>query len=214
MPAVTGDPTTESASGVKSGAAGADRQRVRLPGITRDPRVLHELNETHERCRVLFMEERERWAVRERIDSIGHGINPLYPDHPSANGAGDALVRLALVGWCWREAELGDPAPILDELQAAYAAALVAPAVSERLVPAWTCWKFLSDGGRPGLASPGATEKARLAFLDTAFAKMLGAYGARAGVPRDVGRAAFDHGVVLNDVERLVLGRPPLQRGT
>jgi hypothetical protein len=48
----------------------------------------------------------------------------------------------------------------------------------------------------------------RLAFLDAAFAKMHREWGAPAAVPEDTARRAFDHGVVLSDVERLALGRP------
>jgi hypothetical protein len=176
--------------------------------ITDDARVVAQLNETHGRCRVLFMEQRERWTTRERIDSISAGLNPLYSTRPPAAQERRALSMLALAGWCWREAERGDPAPIRRQILASYKAAVAEPGVEGPLVPAWAGWKFLADGGQPGLASPGDSKRVRLAFLDAAFAKIHNEWGAPAGIPQDKARSAFHHGVVLSDVERLALGRP------
>jgi hypothetical protein len=178
--------------------------------ITDDPDLVEELNATHERCRLLFMEQRERWVTRERVDSISAGLNPLYSQHPPTAEEQRGLGRLALVGWCWREAERGRPEAIRDSILASYRAALAEPEVRETLVLAWASWKFLADGGHPGLASPGRTKRLRLAFLEAAFEKMHEAWGATAGIDTARGKWAFHHGVVLNDVESLVMNRPSL----
>jgi hypothetical protein len=193
----------------KGAGAAADKQGIGT-AVTQDARMVSELNETHARCRLLFMEQRDRWVTRDRVDSISAGLNPLYSEHPPSDNERRALAWLGFAGWCWREAEHGDPAAVRDDVLGAYRAAVIEPKIEGPLVPAWASWKFLADGGRPGLASPGSTSDRRLAFLDAAFEKMNEAWGAPVGIDRKKARSAFNHGVVLNDVERLALNHAPL----
>jgi hypothetical protein len=168
--------------------------------------VVERLNETLDRSRVLFM-QRERWTTPERVESIRAGVNPLRSTRPAPFEEVRALAFLAFSGWCWREAERGDPTPIREQILAAYRAALAEPGVDGPLLPAWAGWKFREDGGEPGLASPGETRERRLEFLDAAFEKMCGHWGVPVRIPKDKSRMAFVHGVCVSDVERLALGR-------
>lgn len=187
--------------------------------IAEDPAVVRALNETLERCRILMMERHKLVRTRERMRWVAAALNPLYRTPPPKDDEPDALTAprppveemsalaaLCLIGWCWRAAECGDPERLRPGIEAAYDAAKLDTSVPSSIAPAWAAWKFLEDGGRPGLASPGATDQHRLEWFDAAFAKMHETYGAPAGIRLENSRAAFEHGVVIHDVERVALG--------
>ncbi len=173
--------------------------------ITQDVESVRMLNETLSRCRVLFLEEWATVRTRERTNWIGAGIRPLHVTSPPAREEMSALLALSFVGWCWRAAERGKPERLRAALLRARAAVENDASVPKGLVPAWTAWRFLNDGGQPGLGSPGTTKRSRVAFLDAAFDKIHETYGMPAGIDPDRSRAAFNHGVALNDVERLIV---------
>jgi len=185
--------------------------RVKLLAAPRDAAVRDELNETLARCREIFLESGQLWRTRERSDWVSAQITPLYSALPPQGEEMRAFAALAFGGWCWREAEDGDTSVVEAAVQASYAAALADPSVSDEIAPAWASWKFLVAGGEPGAASPGATRRARVTFLEAAATKFQATYGLPASVRADRGREAFRRGVVLNDVERLALHRPALR---
>lgn len=64
-----------------------------------------------------------------------------------------ALTRLALAGWCWREAERGQLAPILTGLQEAWETATAS--YPGEIFPTPVAAKVAVDTVELGLASPG-----------------------------------------------------------
>jgi hypothetical protein len=177
---------------------------------TADSDSVRELNETLARCRVLLLERRDLVRTRERSDWLSALTSKLVSSVPPPEEELSGMAALAFVGWCWRSAERGDHGKVRDAVLSAYAFAAADSSVPAGYAPAWAVWKFLDDGGRPGLASPGRSKRSRLAFLDAAFAKMHTTYGEPAGIAAETARETFERGVVLSDVERLALGRPAL----
>jgi hypothetical protein len=178
-------------------------QRVEAFALPDDPEYTRALNQTLARCRKLFV-ERTDLRARERGRWLNVGINPLYATRPPTKAEKSALASLAFVGWCWRAAERGEPERLRASIVEAHAAAQADSSVPEGYVPAWAAWRFLADGGQLGLASPGASDRAKILFLDAAFMKMYEWYGQSAGIGPERARAAFNHGVALCDVERIV----------
>ena len=168
------------------------------------------LNKTLGRCRELFLDRRELWCVRERSDWVAATIGPLHSTTPPSKDETSALAALAFGGWCWREAERGDRSRLQEMIAAAYAEAQADPAVPDRVVPPWAAWLFLETGGDPADGSPGPTPQARAAFLKAACERFRETYAARMKTPANIGSDPFYRGVVLNDVERLALKRPPV----
>jgi hypothetical protein len=173
--------------------------------LIRDPAKVKLLNETLARCGILFMEQREFVRTRERVRWIGAGVRPLMTEPPTLDEM-SALGTVSFMRWCWRGAERGDPDRLRGPVRSAYAAAIADESADSTITPALAAWRFLEDGGQPGLASPGKSDRERKRFLDTAFAKVHETYAVPATVPRDRSRMAFDRGVVLHDVERIALG--------
>ena len=172
---------------------------------------MRELNETLERCRVLFLERTELVRTRQRTGWISVALNPLYSTRPPSTAEMRSLAALAFAGWCWRAAENGEPARLAAAIRRAHAVVQADPSVPQGYELAWTAQRFLADGGEPGLASPGDTDRARTDFLDAAFIKMHETYGAPAEIDEERSRAAFNHGVALRDVERIInYIEPPL----
>jgi hypothetical protein len=169
------------------------------------PATVKLLNETLARCRILFIERREVVRTRERVRWIGAAIRPLMKEPPTMAEM-SALGAVSFMGWCWRGAERGDPDRLRAPVRSAYAAATADESVPTAITPVWAAWKFLEDGGQPGLASPGKSDRERTEFLDTAFAKVHETYAVPAAISLDRSRIAFDRGVVLHDVERIALG--------
>jgi hypothetical protein len=174
--------------------------------ITEDPAAVHALNEVLERCRVLFMERRSVFVTRERIRWIGAAVRPLHESSPPAEKETHTLVVLCSVGWCWRAAERGETERLRPAIEVAYEAAKADASVAVEIAPAWAAWRFLEDGGQPSLASPGKSERRRREWLDAAFEKMHEMYGDPAGISVGNARSAFERGVVLHDIEQVVLG--------
>jgi hypothetical protein len=168
--------------------------------------VVHDLNATLARCRELFLAG--SWRTRERIDQVSALLNPLYAVTPPDPAEMKALASLACGGWCWREVECGDRSAVHGALLGAYTRTIEDAEVPRSIVEAVTAWRYLEDGGVPGVGSPGRDEADRIAFLGAAAQRFFETYGAPAGVARESGLAAFFRGVALNDVERLV---SPLQ---
>ena len=178
--------------------------------FTEDATTVLLLNETLGRCRVIFLERREFVCTRERVRWIGAGITPLFVTKPPSSDEMSALLAVSFMGWCWRGAEHGDPDRLRAPVRSAYAAAIADESAASGIAPAWAAWKFLDEGGQPGLASPGRSDRERTEFLDTAFVKVHETYGVPAGILLGASRAAFDRGVALHDVERIALGLEPL----
>jgi hypothetical protein len=189
---------------VKSEAGVTDAMGVRRH-LLDDPAKIKLLNETLGRCRILFIERREVVRTRERVRWIGAGIRPLLTEPPAQDEI-SALLAVSFMGWCWRGAERGDPERLRAPVRSAYAAATADESADSRITPVLAAWRFLEDGGQPGLASPGKSDRERKKFLDTAFVKVHETYAVPAAVPRGRSRMAFDRGVVLHDVERIALG--------
>jgi hypothetical protein len=185
------------------------QQAVQQP-LIEDAAMVLLLNETLARCRVLFIEQREVVRTRERVRWIGAAIRPLFVTEPPTTDEMSALGAVSFMGWCWRAAERGHPDRLRAPVRSAYAAALADKSVPSDIAPVWAAWKFLEDGGQPGLASPGRSDRERTEFLDTAFAKVHETYAVPAAIALGPSRAAFDRGVVLHDVERIALGLEPL----
>lgn len=175
--------------------------------LTRGLNAVRRLNETLERCRVLSQERTDFVRTRERVGWMGPALNPLLstqPPEPPVEEEMRALVSLALAGWSWRAAEVGDVARLSDAIHQAHKLMEADESVPRGYVPTWTAWRFLADGGEPGLGSPGDTDGERVAFLDAAFQKFYETYGMPVGIETERARAAFRHGVVLCDVERII----------
>jgi len=164
---------------------------------------VHELNETLARCRSLYFDETGRVRTKERGRQLQAGIDPLISPRASA-AERTAFAQLTFIGWCWRAAERGDKSRLRDALRRAFDAVTADGSAPPHLVPAWVAWRFRTDGGLPALASPGAADLDRIAFLDDAFAKIHATYGEPAGIDFDRARAAFDHGVMVHDAELLL----------
>jgi hypothetical protein len=173
--------------------------------LIHDPAKVKLLNETLGRCRILFIERQEVVRTRERVRWIGAGIRPLLTEPPTKDEI-SALLAVSFMGWCWRGAERGDPERLRVPVSLAYAAATADESADSRITPVLAAWRFLEDGGQPGLASPGKSDRECTEFLDTAFAKVHETYAVPAEVSQDRSRTAFDRGVVLHDVERIALG--------
>jgi hypothetical protein len=109
-----------------------------------------------------------------------------------------ALTRLALAGWCWREAERAELAPILPGLQEAWETAIAA--YPGEIFPTPVAAKAAVDTVELGLASPGATETERKGFLTRGFADLPEALRP-AEIPRGQQWYAFRFGVAIHDVE-------------
>jgi len=184
-----------------------DESLVHREALARDPDAVRRLNETLERCRVISQERTDFVRTRERVGWMGPALNPLLSTRrpgPSVEGEMGALIALALAGWSWRAAEVGDVARVSDDIHRAHRLMENDESVPRGYVTTWTAWKFLADGGEPGLGSPGDTDGERVAFLDAAFQKFYETYGIPTGIETERARAAFRHGVVLCDVERIV----------
>ena len=175
-----------------------------------DPASIPVLNETLARCRELFLDRKEFWRTRERSDWVGSLIRPLHTTSPPATEELSAMAAIAFGGWCWREAEHGDRSRLRDAVAAAYAEAEADPRVRDPFVAPWAAFYFLDRGGQVAEGSPGATSKARAAFLQAAGERFHETYGAPVEMTVETGREVFHRGIGLNDVERLALGRPPV----
>ena len=138
------------------------------------------------------------WAQRSTRSSR------LQPPEAPVEEEMRALISLALADWSWRAAEVGDVARLSDAIHQAHQLIEADESVPRGYLPTWTAWKFLADGGEPGLGSPGNTDGERVAFLDAAFQKFYETHGMPAGIETERARAAFRHGVVLCDVERII----------
>jgi hypothetical protein len=111
-----------------------------------------------------------------------------------------ALWKLALVGWCWREAERGDPQRLRDAALDAVHRATLSGAVEPQLTALAARFLATSDV-ELGLASPGTNDETRIRFLTTAFERAPA--NLRPGfVPKEEQLFAFRYGVALHDVER------------
>jgi hypothetical protein len=173
--------------------------------VTINPGSVRRLNDTLRLCRTFFVDRRKSLWTRERNDWLAAGIRGLHQASPPPDDEIEAFASLAFAGWCWRAAERGEP----ERLQAAFARAHAAvkrdQSVPVPLRPAWTAWRFLREGGEPGLASPGPTSRLRLAFLRAAFDRMHATFAEPLGIDGERSRCAFAYGVALHDVERLIL---------
>lgn len=194
---------------IKPEVGATDETGVPRP-LTHDPEAVMLLNETLARCRILMMERREIIRTRERVRWIGAAIRPLHVTEPPTAEEMSALLAVSFMGWCWRGAERGDPSRLRAPIRSAYAAVIADKSLPSDIAPVLAAWKFLEDGGQPGLASPGKSDRERTEFLDTAFVKVHEAYAVPAAVTLGPSRIAFDRGVVLHDVERIALGLEPL----
>lgn len=174
-----------------------------------DPGLVDAVNETLGRCRELFLNRRELWCVRERSDWVAATIRPLHSTTPPSKSEMSALAALAFGGWCWREAEQGDRSCLEGTIAAAYAEAQADPAVPDEMAPAWAAWRFLEAGGDPACGSPGPSRR-RAAFLGAARERFHQTYAAPIEAPEHTASDPFYRGVVLNDIERLALNRPPV----
>jgi hypothetical protein len=178
---------------------------VERVAVRTNPGAVRRLNDTLRLCRSFFEDRRKSLWTRERNDWLTAGIRELDQVSPPPDDQVDAFASLAFAGWCWRAAERGEPERLRAEFARAHASVKRDQSVPAPLRPAWTAWRFLRNGGEPGLGSPGPTSRSRLAFLDAAFERLHATFAEPLGVDDERSRSAFAYGVALHDVERLIL---------
>jgi hypothetical protein len=160
-----------------------------------------ELADTVARWLVLFTDAKSAFRTETRSRLLGGAPVALGHSPEGREPESLALWRLAWAGWCWREVERGDPQRLREAALDAVHQATVAGKVEPDLTA--LAARFLAMSGTDlGLASPGADDGSRTAFLAAAFARLD-----RALKPESIAveqqQFAFRYGVALRDVERV-----------
>jgi len=150
---------------------------------------------------VAVVSDRRAWQNERRMRLFGGA--PVALGHPAdqIDERSKALWWLAASGWCWREAERGDPDRIRDAVLDAIHTATVTGAVEPNLT-ALAARALATDGVELGLASPGGDDDERIGFLAGAFHR-LPKPPDELGLDPSHRWFAFRYGVALRDVERL-----------
>lgn len=173
--------------------------RVALNGSTTAP-FMQSLADTYSRWLVLFSDPNSAVKTARRARLLGGAPVALGygPDDQSTIPLG--LWRLAFAGWCWREVEHGEPERLREVALDAVHTATRSGAFEPNLT-ALAARSLATSAAELGLASPGANDAERKAFLAAAFRQVPTALRP-AVIPEQQQRFAFRYGVALHDVER------------
>jgi hypothetical protein len=158
------------------------------------------LAETRARWIVLFTDMRQipDWQRLARLLVAAPTALGFAPE--DRGHAHQALCKVAYAGWCWREAERGQPErlrqPVLDAIHAATKTGAVEPLLTARAANA-----VAASNTDLSLACPGDSEAERQAFLCSAFEHLPKTLADSS----PIGHRAFAwrYGLALHDVERL-----------
>jgi hypothetical protein len=163
--------------------------------------VIREFEATKARWFVLITDERSktRTETRERVLA---GVAAALDLEPHAGSPGGTACLWAFAGWCWRESERGDRAPLADELAQAHRQAAQLGLVGDALT-AHAARIVASGASELGSGSPGHNESERKGFLARAF-REVGPGGNIAPLDDHRRWFAFRYGVAVHDLEELL----------
>jgi hypothetical protein len=155
------------------------------------------LSVTFDRWLVLFSDPEKPFKTAQRGRLLAAAPMALGYQLDDPGPIPRTLFQLALAGWCWREAEATRPDSLLDAISEA-----VRSVEADDEPTRWvrTAAKLAAGDVELSLASPGANDAERRAFLRTAFLR-LPAWLRPAAIPESHQLFAWRYGLALHDVE-------------
>jgi hypothetical protein len=166
------------------------------------------LAETRSRWFVLFSDIRQirDWERLARL--LAAAPTALGYAQKDRKDIAQALWKVAFAGWCWREAERGQPErlrqPVLDAIHQATKTGALEPLLTARAANA-----LAASNTDLSLGCPGDSEAERQAFLSAAFEYLPKPLAD--STPIGFRSFAWRYGLALHDVDRLRRPNPPLR---